>query len=253
MPEELGPWDTTRGMVDDIDAFIQNARFGINEQYAQKIQEAVEDGVSPDQLCFLGDLVNAEGELLSSLVYSLGKDWRTEDNGATIVHDTRKNVVTSSRYGVFVDTVCKQLLVDMAQYGSNALSAASWEGLGFHWKTLKMKTLRGAEKDVLMPNTFLGKLAGAAPAVAAPAVAAAVKATPKVAAPVVRGAVKAGAKKELAIDAALEQKLAVMVKNMDMPTFQGAALNMKDVTSNQALLVSVLNESADGYYNSHKA
>jgi len=247
-PEVLGPWDTSRGMVDDIDAFIQNARFGINDQYAQKMHEAVEDGTTPDQLCFLAELVNPEGELLSSLVFSLGKDWFTQDNGASIQHETRKNVVTNSRYGVFVDTVVKQLLVDMNQYGPDALHASSWEGLGFHWNIVKMTTVSGKEKDVLMPQKFLGKLAGT-PAPAAQVA----KPAARVAQPVKAQPAKAAVKAALIVDPALDAKLAVMVANMDMATFQGAALRDKAVLANQALLASILNESADGYYNMHRA
>ena len=246
MPEQLGPWDVASGFVDDIDGYLYNARFGVQEEYG-----AV---AGPDQLCFLADLLNAEGEAEGHVVFSVGSGWKTADQGASIYHDVKQNVVKTSRYGEFVLTVVQKLGVDMNQYGENALIAASWEGLGFHWNLQKMKTVGGEDKDVLFPTKFLGK-AGEVEAeptpVEEPVAQPPVKPVAKpVAKPIARPA--PGKKPAPVVEPKLDAQLSAMAKSMALEAFQKAALKMAAVTDNPPLMASILSEEPTGYYYSHR-
>ena len=250
MPEQLGPWDVSSGMIDDVDAYLANSHFGVQTEYA-----AI---AGADQLCFIGDLVNPENEIIGKVVFSVGAGWKTADGGASIYHDARQNVVKSSRYGEFLMTVVQKLGVDMSQYGESALVASSFDNLGFHWNLQKMKTVGGDEKDVLMPTSFLGVLTEepaeeATPAVAAAAVKAPVAKAPAAAKPALKAAAKpAGKKPGLTIDPNLDAQLSAMAKAMDLGAFQKAALKLGGVTDNPPLLSSILSEGDNSYYNTHK-
>ena len=208
-------WATETGLVNDVDVWFRNPHFGVKEEYGQVA------GV--DTLMFLVDFTSPEGEVLATQGYSVGSGWIASEDGMSISHPTRKNVVGSSMYGKLIQRVVKELGVDMSKYGKPT-EAKSWDGRGFHIMQEEHTTVSGEVRTAPMPVAVLeGEAPGAAPAAkAAPA-------------------------------SALEKKLTTMATSMNLPTFQKAALKMKEVTDNEDLLASILDDSSKGFWGSNQA
>lgn len=217
-------WETITGLPDDIDAWINKARFGFIDQYSQAITAS---GGSPKESpMMLFNLVNADGEEVANVGYSCGAGWILQGDGESIEHPMRKAIIKNSMYGQLMDRVTKVLKVPMVGRGS-PLVAATWEGLGFHWKQESYTTFTGKESTNLMPMDFLGQR-GAAPAAKAVAVKS----------PVAEGGVRG--------------KLAVIASAMDAKSFQRAALKLAEVAENDELLSDVLDESEGGFWATHQ-
>ncbi|MDD5704188.1 MAG: hypothetical protein PHU23_19310 [Dehalococcoidales bacterium] len=152
--EQQSPWETESGLIDDVDAYIVNAHFGVKEEYLQAVVDSKGDGQKG--LMFLFDLEDTEGNIIGQQGYSVGTGWEASEDGASISHAKRKNVVTNSMYGQLQVEVVKNLGVDMVARGLPT-EAASWEGLGFHWMLKAHKTMSGQEKQGLMPTEYLGE------------------------------------------------------------------------------------------------
>jgi len=221
-------WDLESGLINDVDGYISNPRFGVKEEYAQAV--VAQTGGST-ALMFLIDIVDEDGELLGSQGYSVGSGWETDDDGSLIAHPTRKNVVESSMYGRFQKRVLKELGVPMADYGLPT-EASTWEGLGFHWMQEEHKTV-GPRADgstvatSLMPTEFLGKLS------------------------------KKGAKKEVKKQTKKQandivEKLVTMAQSMDKKDFQRAALNIPGVIDDPELMEQVIDGTDDGFWATHQ-
>lgn len=218
-------WETEIGLPNDIDAWITNPRFGEREEYAAKVVAATPGAAA---LMFLIDLVDEGEELVATQGFSIGKDWIPSDDGLTISHPKRKNVVTTSMYGQLQNRVVGDLKVDMDQYGLPT-QAMSWDRLGFHWMLLEHETIKGEKKSGLMPVEFLGKKEGAVTKVPAKT-----KARP-------------------AAVAGLESKLVdLMAEYTDVRKFQLAAIRMPEVAANDELMASVLDEGPDGFWATHQ-
>lgn len=229
--EKKSDWDLESGLPNDVDAFMSNCKFGTREEYMKQIAETGSEG---EGLMFLCDLVDASGELLGQQGWTVGSGWKTEDNGASLVHPTRKNVVISSRYGQLQHRVVKELAIDMGQYGKPTV-AASWNGLGFHWMLEEHETLKQVEggrekKPGLMPTAFVS-LNEAIRGGTAPAEAAAAKP---------------------AIDEVLESKLRDLAQTNDFKAFVMAAMKIEAVSKNDELMASIMDDGKTGFFATHQ-
>ena len=221
-------WDTETGLINDVDGWIANPSFGKKEEYAQAVAAT---GAEDIGLMFMVDIINAQGEVLGQQGWSVGSGWIPADDGSSISHPKRNNVVGSSRYGELQNRVVKELGVDMKARGKPT-EAKSWLGLGFHWMQQEHQTVGGDTKTSLMPTELLPERAAGAPTPAAAAV------TPAPA------AVDTGE---------VEVKLGKMAAVMEIKPFQSAALGMAEVVGDDALMAKVLDESAEGFWATHQA
>ena len=221
--DKSSPWDTETGLANDVDGWIRNPKFGTKDEYAQAVAATGSEG---GQMLLL-DLVDENEEIIGSQGYSIGSGWIVSDDGLSISHPKRKNVVGSSLYGLLQNRVVKELEVDMASRGLPT-EAKSWDGLGFHWLQQPHATVGGAEATGLMPVEVLSEKAAGA---AGPA-------TPKPSAPVVEGTT--------------EKALAVIARTNELGAFQEKALAMSGVANNDALMASVLDEGPEGFWASHQ-
>ena len=214
-------WETETGLIHDVDAWILNAKFGMKDEYAQAVAATGAEGGH----MLLFDLANDKGEVVGSQGYSIGTGWEVGDDGASIEHPKRTNVVTSTLYGQLQTRVVKDLKVDMEGRGKPT-EAKVWNGLGFHWMQQEHPTVGGDVRTSLMPVEFLSaKEAG--------------KTAPtKTAAPPTVGTA--------------EKALAVLARTNDMKTFQEKALSMASVAANDELMASVLEEGPDGFWATHQ-
>lgn len=217
-------WDTETGLPNDVDAYIKNAHFGEKDEYKQAVAASGSEG----GLMFLFDLLSPDGEILGSQGYSIGSGWIPSDDGMSISHPKRRNVVGSSLYGQLQNRVVKELKVDMIPRGMPT-EAKSWEGLGFHWMMQPHMTVGGKEATGLMPVEFIGELGGAAATPTAP---------PAAAKPVVQAG-------------SVEAKLTTMAGILDMEAFQKAALVVPGVSADDKLMAAVLDEGKDGFWATH--
>lgn len=220
----LDEWELETGLINDVDGYIVNPRFGEKEEYAAKVKEALGAGAvkQAPPLMFLIDLENSEGEYLGSQGYSVGTGWIVSEDGLSISHPTRRNVVKSCIYGQLQHQVVKALGVDMSKYGKPT-EAKSWDGLGFHWKQQEHATLtEGEAKSALMPTEFLGeKVMEKKPEVPAAA-------------------------------SNLTKKLANMASVMDVRTFQRSALKLPEVAEDDALMAEILDDTDAGFWKKHQ-
>lgn len=244
----VSAWDTESGLVDDIDAWMSNCRFGKKEEYAAKV--ALSEGGSDESsgLMFLVDLIDETGEKVAEQGWSIGSGWTPADDGSEISHPKRNNVVKSTLYGQLQDKVRGDLGVDMEALGLPTV-AASWNGLGFHWNQLSHATLdKNVQKSGLMPtavlemNMDLRNGTAPAPAPAAKPVAG------------VRPAVKppTTAKKGVSVAPALETRLNNLAKaSPDADTFALAATKLPGASGNDDLMKELMDDSDAGYWAKH--
>lgn len=227
--EEKGAWDLESGLPNDVDAYMKNCRFGTKDEYKQAVTAAEpEEGEGVAGLMFIADLYDENGELIGSQGYSVGSGWIPSGDGRSMHHPTRKNVVSSSRYGQLQSRVMKDLEVDMYQHGMPT-EAVSWDDLGFHWLLEEHETIKGKEpKTGLMPVIFLGKkTVGKAP---------------------VKGKEVPGR----AESGEMIRLKAIAEVSPDIKTFQKAALRVEAVVTNDELMAQVLDDSANGFYEQNK-
>jgi len=228
--EEKGAWDLESGLPNDVDAWMKNCRFGTKDEYKQAVvASGTGEGEGVAGLMFIADLYDENGEMIGSQGWSVGSGWIPSDDGRSVHHPTRKNVVDSSRYGQLQKRVMKDLGVDMNEHGVPT-KAPSWDGLGFHWLIEEHVTIEGKEpKRGLMPAMFLGKKAvGEAPV--------ADKGAPGKAEP----------------DVIMKLKSLAEV-SPDGKTFQKAALRLEGVTKNDELMAEVLDDGPTGFYEKNKS
>jgi len=224
-------WELESGLPNDVDAYMSNCRFGTKDEYMKQI---VDTGGETSGLMFLCDLVDEAGELLGQQGWTVGSGWKTEDDGVSIAHPVRKNVVISSRYGQLQYRVVKELSVEMDKYGK-PLVAASWNGMGFHWMLEEHETLKQVEggrekKQGLMPTAFVG-LNEAIRGGTAPAEAAAAK-------PVV--------------DKVIEEKLKDLAQTNDFKAFVMAAMKIESVSKSDELMASIMDDGKTGFFATHQ-
>lgn len=225
MTEEKDAWALETGLPNDIDGWMRNCRFGTKDEYAQAVIATGPEAEGTAGLMMIADLYDETGELIGSQGWSVGSGWVASDDGKSMHHPTRKNVVVSSRYGQLQQRVIKELGVNMSEFGIPT-NASAWEGLGFHWMLEEHETIQGKEpKRGLMPVQFLGKLEGETKAAPAPA-------------------------KETST---LEKQLTeIAQRSPDAKAFQKEALKIEDVVKDDDLMASVLDDSPTGFYATHR-
>lgn len=220
--EKKSAWETETGLPNDIDAWIANPKFGMKDEYAQAVAATGAEGGT----MILFDLESAEGEVLGSQGYSIGTGWIVSDDGMTIEHPKRKNVVGSSMYGQLQNRVVKDLGVDMESRGLPT-QAKSWDRLGFHWMLQPHTKVGGGEASSLMPVEFLGE---------------------KKAAPAPRRAPAAAP----APASDIERTLVALARILDVRAFQERALGLPSVAANDELMASILDEGPEGFWATHR-
>lgn len=218
MPVDESAWALVSGLPHDVDAWIAEAWFGEREEYTQAIE-----GDQGAPLLFQVRLANQDGEPAGQQGYSVGSGWEVSDDGKTITHPVRQNIVRTSMYGKFIQKVTKVLGVPMHEYGS-PLDARTWEGLGFHWMLEPHKTVTGAERESPMPSSFLGDTL-----------------------PYEGGATgeTAGG---LEIRDDLRAKLTQLAKANDFKAFRKLVLQVPEVTDNDDLMALVLDAGDEGFW-----
>lgn len=227
--EEQTSWETETGLIHDVDAYVTNPRFGVRDEYAQKVAETSRDEVTGLMLLF--DLADENGEIVATQGWSVGSGWVPADDGSSISHPKRANVVGSSMYGQLQNRVVKELKVDMQGRGLPT-EAKSWNNLGFHWMQEEHPTVGGDTRTGLMPTLFVGERKNGAPT-PAPATA------------------PAAAAVEAPTDD-LTKKLVKMAQlNDDPAAFQKAAIQVDGVVANDPLMSEVLDDGPEGFWSKH--
>jgi len=224
MPEEQkSAWETESGLIDDVDAWIANPHFGFKEEYAQAVmQTSGEQGGA----MFIVDLEDEDGNVIGSQGWSIGTGWEISDDGLSISHPKRSNVVHSTLYGQLQNIVTKELGLKMDDYGLPT-EASSWNGLGFHWMQKEHVTVSGKKVNGLMPTHFLGekgKTSKPAPK----------KATPSKA---------SGAEAEA---------LKIVAGSSSVKEFQMKAMRVPAIVNDEKLMAKCLDDGPDGFYATHK-
>lgn len=251
----MGTWELESGLIDDVDAWIKNARFGFKEEYANAVMASSgEQGGA----MFMFDLEDENGEIIGQQGYSIGTGWEISEDGLEITHPKRKNVVHSCMYGLLQKKVILDLGVDMEDRGMPT-EAATWEGLGFHWSLQPHTTVSGAEKMGLMPDRYLGvkgeeALAGEdesteetqeeeAPAPAKkPAVAKPATATANLKARAAAAKASAGEAEALKLVAACASAKEFMLKAMKVPA----------IVNDDPLMAKCTDTGPTGFFSTHK-
>jgi len=254
-PEERGPWETESGLIDDVDAWIANSHFGIKEEYSQVVVETT--GGEQKGAMLLFDLVDEKGEIIGNQGYSIGTGWVISDDGMSISHAKRRNVVTNTLYGQLQNQVVKNLGVDMTPRGLPT-EASVWNDLGFHWMQTAHATVSGESKTGLMPTSYIGVRGETAPepeqAPVAPAPAPVAPAAPKVA-PARAPAARPAARSTAAVKApsAAEQAAIKLVAETGTPReFILKAVKTPVIAADDILMNQCLDDSATGFYRTHK-
>ncbi len=170
--EELGDWATSSGMPDKFVGYMEQCFFGVDEKY------------NADAMLFCAQLVDEQGEPITTLKYSVGQDWETDNDGTALTHPSKTKINNSSRFGRFIDRIAQPTDkkapnrpdVKSPDGKENGLGlgpilksrglptvAASFEGLGFFWEQHEMETMGVDEKtkkpivkQVLLPTAYIG-------------------------------------------------------------------------------------------------
>ncbi len=232
-------WETESGLVDDVDGYITNPRFGTKEEYAQAVVETTGQAGGTSGLMFIVDLADPSGEIIGGQGWSVGSGWEPSADGLHISHPKRSNVVGSSLYGQLQTKVVRDLGVSMGEHG-NPLDALSWDRLGFHWMQVPHPTVGGKEATGLMPTMFLGK-AGAVPGVAPTP-------TPGTPAPGAPAPPPPGTPSPAMIAA-----LTLVSECADVKAFQLKVVINSDIVADDALMASCLNDSPEGFFAKYKS
>ena len=242
-PKERALWDTESGLVDDVDGWIVNPRFGIKEEYSQAVIETT--GGESKGAMLLFDLQNEAGEIIGSQGYSIGTGWEISEDGRYITHAKRKNVVTNTRYGQLQIRVVKELGIDMEQYGAPT-DALSWDGLGFHWNQEAHDTVGGVSKTSIMPTSYLSRIGEEAAAAPEPAAQPVTKPAAKpVARPVAKPVVKG-------VSAGEQAAIKLVSETGTVKEFILKAVKVPEIAQDEALMNRCLDDSPTGFFKAHK-
>ena len=241
MAEEVkqSAWETESGLVDDIDGWVTNPRFGTKEEYASVVvQESETDGVKG--LMFLIDLMDEKGEIIASQGWSVGTGWTPNDDGSEISHPKRNNVVHNTLYGQLQNIVVKELGVEMDKFGIPTI-AASWDKLGFHWMIKEHDTVGGKKGKGLMPTQFLGKMGEEEK-----------KATAKTTTTTKTQTKAVKPKTESGVSDVEKEALKLVAQSKTVKEFQLRAMKVPAIVSNDALMSKCLDDGPDGFYAQNK-
>jgi len=219
-------WETESGLIDDVDGWIANPHFGIREEYAQAVMET---SGAPGGLMILFDIADENNEIIGNQGYSIGTGWEVSEDGLSISHVKRQNVVTNTLYGQLQKKVVKDLGVDMGKFGKPT-EALSWLGLGFHWMQVVHLTVSGKEATGLMPTSFLGKKEGGVATPATPATPAAPQ----------------------GVSPGVEAALKLVAECGTAKEFQLKVVKIAEVVADDALMAQCLDDGAKGFFKTNK-
>lgn len=217
-------YETETGFLDEYDGTITRSYFATDSRY--------QDG---NVLLLHWDITTTDPDVPEvTEKFPIGSGWDSSDGGKTVVNEKGKQKFNkSSIYGKIVDSATSGEIVEVLpvlKSRGRPTVAAIWDGLSFHFKRKEFDY--GGEIGVkarVMPIKFLGENAQVQmPTTAAPAAAAADTTS---ADPLVLARLRVAAK-----DAASHQ------------AFLDAAMEIDGVTSNDALLATLIDDSATGFY-----
>ena len=250
--EERGPWETESGLVDDVDAWIANPHFGVKEEYSQVVVETT--GGTQRGVMLLIDLIDENGEIIGNQGYSIGTGWEVSEDGLTISHAKRQNVIGSTLYGQLQHRVCKDLGIKMQDYGL-PIEALSWDGLGFHWVQQAHSTVGGEEKTGLMPTEFISRIGDEEAAATAPVVPVAPVAPVAPARPAARPAARPVVRPAPAttVSAGEAAALQLVTETGTVKEFILKAVKVPEIAADDALMARCLDDSPTGFFRQNKA
>jgi hypothetical protein len=222
--EQHDAWELESGLPNDIDAWMVNCRFGKNDEYMSAVAKS-DDTTMGTQFMF--DLVDAEGIEVGKVGYSVGTGWVVSEDGKSISHDKRRNVVRGTRYGDLQEKVLVTMKVDMRGQGKPT-DAGTWEGMGFHWMQEDKKSVSGKVNKVLYPSIFINRNLDIHAKSGAPESAA------------------------LEVDPLLLAKLVNLAQTRKAKEFQMAVMKMPEATGNEILMSQILNDGPDSFWSKNQ-
>jgi hypothetical protein len=162
--EEFDPFKGSSGLADDIDVTFTEVRFGVDPAYTD-----TETG-EPVPV-FIADLATDDSDIgtngvIENQIFSIGKGWVIEDDGASVV------VASGKPRGFNTSTYLQRILQRLLELdetkarkrfeetGVGPQSAAYWEGLQVHMvqeeRTIQIGKGPSRVKSELMPSEFYG-------------------------------------------------------------------------------------------------
>ena len=242
------------GLADDFDATIVAASFGTDTRYN-----------NGNTLLLKLSIVADDPEVSDrDLLYSCGNGWVTVDGGKTAKHETglKRNFNENSAVRRFMRRMMSlptpdgrkvhDLLLEResSEYGGDK-DSANYVGFRFHFNNERQEygANSGLEaKNRLMPTAFLGIAENVSVQAAPASVAAAAPTASAVSAPTASTAA-APAESGSAVSGALKVQLIKLAKSSpNVAAFIAAVSEMPEVLDNEAILVEMVDESADGFY-----
>lgn len=231
-------WETETGLLDSYDGTIQRAWFATDARY--------NDGNS---IMLHWEIATNDPDVTETVEkFPVGGGWDSPDGGATVVNEKGKQKFNkASIYGKIVERVqapdgSLHDAFPVVKSRGRAQQASVWEGLTFHFEREEFDY--GGEigkRSRTMPVAFLGENAQASLSTSAPATTAtAVAAAPEAA--------------TADVDPVVAAKLRNAAKESDSHTaFLDAAMAIDGVTTNDALLAQVVDDSPSGFYATARA
>lgn len=223
-------WETPSGFADDFDFHIDDARFGFLSNYmGGTVPLLIWEGHSPDD------------DGVSDVAFPIGSGWDVKANGQRVEHENgKKKFVRNSVVGHLIRRVVDELKVESV-LDSAPTEAGAWKGLAFHMKrekisypNLKKDDKEGVDTERLMPVAVLKSDSGSRS-----------KSGSK---PSAETSEKADTNGVPNANASLLKKLTLLATKLERSEFQMKALDMKEVTDDDALMASVLEDGEDGFW-----
>lgn len=207
---------------DDWDFWADKATYGYRDEYLSgEVPLLILEGADPD------------GEVREN-IWAIGKGWEVEDGGAKVTHSKGKTRFHKmSNVGMMIDALVGTLGIgDKLRARGEATEAKTWVGIGMHLNRKKIvreglvdDAGNTKTSDVLLPTTFLGFRDG--------------------------GGGGATGKAGGANAAPLERKLQALCK-LTQEKFTEKAIEMPEVVEDSDLLVSVMDDTEEGYWAKHQ-
>jgi hypothetical protein len=150
--KDFNPFALSSGLpLADADVTVKGIEFGFDAQY-----------MNGDACVAIVKFEGEDGEEHSQF-YSVGK-FEAADRGERLVHPSGKqmNLNQQSNYGRFVDALtsmdnASEFMAAVRESGVDAVFDAHWlDGFQFHLSTMKVKMQDGKERDLIVPDHFLG-------------------------------------------------------------------------------------------------
>jgi hypothetical protein len=141
-------FQTSTGLIDDVDIEVVGAHFGINPDY------------NPDTLLLIWECTTDDPDVPEvDLSFSLGAGWETFDGGKTATHERGKTKFSRrSHYGMVIDRCVKQFgMEDFLGDRGDSWEADIWVGLRFHMERESVDYGDDiGKKEKALPTAYLG-------------------------------------------------------------------------------------------------